>query len=72
MTTKGRRHARVAVHPRHRASRQTPRGQFTSDRPIPPATSWWVGVPRAEWHTAVTAHARRWRRTEVSTPPRGE
>ena len=64
MTTKSRR--------RDRAFRQTHRGQFTSDRPIPPAVSWCVGVPRAEWRAAVTEHARRWRRTEVSTPPRGE
>ncbi len=40
---------------RTRAGR--PRGQFTSDRPIPPSTSWWVGVSRAEWRAAVAALA---------------
>ena len=54
---------------RTRAVQQTLRGQFTSDRPIPPVASWWVGVSRAE---AVAAHEPRWRRTELSTPPRGE
>ena len=63
MTTKSRR--------RDRAVRQTRRGQFTSDRPTPPATSWWMGVPRAQWRAAVAAHERRWRRTERSTPTPG-
>ena len=34
------------------------RGRFTSDRPIPPAVSWWVRVDRVAWRAAVAAHAR--------------
>ena len=71
MTTTGRRRARAADHARSRASRLAPWGPFTSDRPIPPAASWWVGVPRAEWSAVIAAHEPRWRRTETSTPTPG-
>ena len=63
-TTRRRQHSR-----RPGAPCSSLRGRFTSDRPIPPAASWWVGVPRAEWDAAIAAHAPRWRRTETSTPP---
>ena len=53
------------------APRSSLRGQFTSDRQTPPASSWWVRVERAAWRAAVTAHERRWRRTETSTPTPG-
>ena len=68
MTTKGRRRARAAVDARSRASRPARRGPFTSDRPIPPVASWWVGVPRTQWPVVIAAHEPRWRRTETSTP----
>ena len=52
-TTSRRQHSR-----RPGAPRSSLRGRFTSDRPIPPAASWWVRVERAAWHAAVAAHER--------------
>ena len=71
MTPTIRRRDRAAARVRDRASPHQPWGPFTSDRPIPPSTSWWVGVPRAEWSAVIAAHEPRWRRTETSTPTPG-